>query len=214
MGMIEEGLLQGDWELVSTVGLIASHRMITGYICIYWWFSTTPLSTFLYIPSSPQVYSTRQLFRSSPFFQAIAKAYNDEEKSELFFKLHELQTCSWGASQIGRVAQVRGRCVSIYLSKPCCLLLLLGMFNSSTPSHACANRRMYTYPHPHPPFLSFSTYLPTNPKKKTVHQSQGRSTCEWIRYCPLPHHCHPYHRLLEAFSNLWWKDHLHCSRGG
>jgi len=26
-------------------------------------------------------------------------------KAELFFKLHELQTCSWGASKIGRVAQ-------------------------------------------------------------------------------------------------------------
>lgn len=52
------------------------------------------------------VYTTRQLFRSSPFFQAVARAYNDPSKSELFFKLHELQTCSWGASQIGRVAQV------------------------------------------------------------------------------------------------------------
>lgn len=28
------------------------------------------------------------------------------KQSELFFKLHELQTCSWGVSQIGRVAQV------------------------------------------------------------------------------------------------------------
>ena len=27
------------------------------------------------------------------------------EKAELFFKLHELQTCSWGVSKIGRVAQ-------------------------------------------------------------------------------------------------------------
>jgi len=26
-------------------------------------------------------------------------------KAQLFFKLHELQTCSWGASKIGRVAQ-------------------------------------------------------------------------------------------------------------
>ncbi|TFJ83003.1 hypothetical protein NSK_005692 [Nannochloropsis salina CCMP1776] len=51
------------------------------------------------------VYSTKQLFRSSPFFQAIERAYADPTKSELFFKLHELQTCSWGASQIGRVAQ-------------------------------------------------------------------------------------------------------------
>ena len=27
------------------------------------------------------------------------------DKAELFFKLHELQTCSWGISKIGRVAQ-------------------------------------------------------------------------------------------------------------
>jgi len=27
-----------------------------------------------------QVYTTRQLFRSSPFFQAIARAYNDPNK--------------------------------------------------------------------------------------------------------------------------------------
>ena len=27
------------------------------------------------------------------------------EKAELFFRLHELQTCSWGVSKIGRVAQ-------------------------------------------------------------------------------------------------------------
>lgn len=51
------------------------------------------------------------IFRSSPFFLAIQQAYatNAEppapEKAELFFKLHELQTCSWGVSKIGRVAQ-------------------------------------------------------------------------------------------------------------
>jgi len=28
-----------------------------------------------------------------------------EDKAQLFFKLHELQTCSWGVSKIGRVAQ-------------------------------------------------------------------------------------------------------------
>jgi hypothetical protein len=28
-----------------------------------------------------------------------------QDKATLFFKLHELQTCSWGASKIGRVAQ-------------------------------------------------------------------------------------------------------------
>lgn len=50
------------------------------------------------------------IFRSSPFFLAIQEAYAKAdppapEKAELFFKLHELQTCSWGASKIGRVAQ-------------------------------------------------------------------------------------------------------------
>jgi hypothetical protein len=28
-----------------------------------------------------------------------------QSKAQLFFKLHELQTCSWGVSKIGRVAQ-------------------------------------------------------------------------------------------------------------
>jgi len=53
------------------------------------------------------------IFRSSPFFLAVQEAfeYGDEkeafgqDKATLFFKLHELQTCSWGASKIGRVAQ-------------------------------------------------------------------------------------------------------------
>lgn len=51
------------------------------------------------------------IFRSSPFFLAIQQAYAENanppapEKAELFFKLHELQTCSWGVSKIGRVAQ-------------------------------------------------------------------------------------------------------------
>lgn len=48
------------------------------------------------------------IFRSSPFFQAIDDAYRSvgkPDKAELFFKLHELQTCSWGVSKIGRVGQ-------------------------------------------------------------------------------------------------------------
>eukprot|EP00980_Cylindrotheca_fusiformis_P013848 scaffold3596_cov126-Cylindrotheca_fusiformis.AAC.6 len=54
------------------------------------------------------------IFRSSPFFLAIQESYeyaenknmkNGEPKANLFFRLHELQTCSWGASKIGRVAQ-------------------------------------------------------------------------------------------------------------
>ena len=48
------------------------------------------------------------IFRSSPFFEAIYDSYANvgkPDKAELFFKLHELQTMSWGASKIGRVAQ-------------------------------------------------------------------------------------------------------------
>eukprot|EP00951_Prasinocladus_malaysianus_P030999 scaffold294812_cov30-Prasinocladus_malaysianus.AAC.1 len=51
------------------------------------------------------VYSTCQLFRSSPFFMAIQAAFNDTRKSSLFFKLHDLQVKSWGTSTVGRVAQ-------------------------------------------------------------------------------------------------------------
>eukprot|EP00536_Pseudo-nitzschia_multiseries_P008093 jgi/Psemu1/305477/fgenesh1_kg.200_\ len=54
------------------------------------------------------------IFRSSPFFLAIQESYEYAEtktfedgtsKPELFFKLHELQTCSWGVSKVGRIAQ-------------------------------------------------------------------------------------------------------------
>jgi hypothetical protein len=55
------------------------------------------------------------IFRSSPFFLAIQESYEYAEsktfadsnvlKSDLFFKLHELQTCSWGISKVGRIAQ-------------------------------------------------------------------------------------------------------------
>ncbi|GAB5367797.1 hypothetical protein AAMO2058_001262200 [Amorphochlora amoebiformis] len=51
------------------------------------------------------------IFRSSPFFLAIQEAFGNDtafgqKSAELFFKLHELQTCSWGVSTIGRVAQL------------------------------------------------------------------------------------------------------------
>ena len=49
------------------------------------------------------IYSTVELFRSSPFFLAIEKALNDEIKSNLFFKLHQLQVGSFGLSTIGRI---------------------------------------------------------------------------------------------------------------
>jgi len=59
------------------------------------------------------IYSTVKygIFRSSPFFLAVQDAFGDDKffgwkSSELFFKLHELQTCSWGLSTIGRVAQL------------------------------------------------------------------------------------------------------------
>ena len=53
------------------------------------------------------------IFRSSPFFLAVQEAFSyaeekeafGEDKATLFFKLHELQTCSFGISKIGRVAQ-------------------------------------------------------------------------------------------------------------
>ena len=54
------------------------------------------------------------IFRSSPFFLAVQEAFEKyaekkeafgTPKAQLFFKLHELQTCSWGVSKIGRVAQ-------------------------------------------------------------------------------------------------------------
>jgi len=51
------------------------------------------------------VYSDVEVFRSSPFFLAVEKALGDKAKSDLFFKLHLLQTCSWGASTVGRVSQ-------------------------------------------------------------------------------------------------------------
>lgn len=69
------------------------------------------------------------IFRSSPFFLAVQEAYvkhapageptavdklgfflgatdnSGPAKAQLFFRLHELQVCSWGASKVGRVAQ-------------------------------------------------------------------------------------------------------------
>ena len=51
------------------------------------------------------IYSSVELFRSSPFFLAIERAFNDRSKSDLFFRLHLLQVGSWGASTVGRVGQ-------------------------------------------------------------------------------------------------------------
>ena len=51
------------------------------------------------------IFSNVELFRSSPFFLAIERSLNDEFKSNLFFKLHQLQVGSFGISTIGRIAQ-------------------------------------------------------------------------------------------------------------
>ena len=51
------------------------------------------------------IYSNVELFRSSPFFLAIEKSLNNKFKSDLFFKLHQLQVGSFGLSTIGRVSQ-------------------------------------------------------------------------------------------------------------
>ena len=51
------------------------------------------------------IYSNVELFRSSPFFLAIEEAINDKLKSNLFFKLHQLQVGSFGISTIGRISQ-------------------------------------------------------------------------------------------------------------
>ena len=51
------------------------------------------------------IYSSVELFRSSPFFLAIEKALNNKTKSNLFFKLHLLQVGSFGLSTVGRVGQ-------------------------------------------------------------------------------------------------------------
>ena len=51
------------------------------------------------------IYSSVELFRSSPFFLAIEKALNNKSKSDLFFKLHLLQVGSFGLSTVGRVGQ-------------------------------------------------------------------------------------------------------------
>jgi len=60
------------------------------------------------------------IFRSSPFFLAIQEAYNragEPDKAQLFFKLHELQTMSWGISKVGRVAQIIDADKQVFVSE-------------------------------------------------------------------------------------------------
>ena len=51
------------------------------------------------------IFSDVELFRSSPFFLAIEKALDNKKRSDLFFKLHQLQVCSFGLSTIGKITQ-------------------------------------------------------------------------------------------------------------
>jgi len=51
------------------------------------------------------IFSNVELFRSSPFFLAIENALNNKIKSDLFFKLHQLQVSSFGLSTIGKISQ-------------------------------------------------------------------------------------------------------------
>tara|TARA_B100000900_G_C20517464_1_gene690699 strand:- start:120 stop:872 length:753 start_codon:yes stop_codon:yes gene_type:complete len=51
------------------------------------------------------IFSDVELFRSSPFFLAIEKALDNKNRSDLFFKLHQLQVCSFGLSTIGKITQ-------------------------------------------------------------------------------------------------------------
>lgn len=75
-------------------------------------YSTGPINTLAELSGEWElVFSSvpHGIFRSSPFFLAIQEAYNragEPDKSQLFFKLHELQTMSWGISKVGRVAQI------------------------------------------------------------------------------------------------------------
>ena len=50
-------------------------------------------------------YASAPLFVSSPFFVAVGDALGGESQASLFFKLHELQVCSWGLSRYGAVTQ-------------------------------------------------------------------------------------------------------------
>jgi len=51
------------------------------------------------------IFSNVELFRSSPFFLAIENALKNKFKSDLFFKLHQLQVSSFGLSTIGKISQ-------------------------------------------------------------------------------------------------------------
>ncbi|EKU20169.1 hypothetical protein NGA_0320000 [Nannochloropsis gaditana CCMP526] len=137
------------------------------------------------------VYSTKQLFRSSPFFQAIERAYADPTKSELFFKLHELQTCSWGASQIGRVAQTIDLQAQTLLSSfdtvlfPLTTIPLIGK--------PPAPRLLRLLARPMPPF--FPPFLPPSPQagSSSFLPSEAASIPSPTVPCALPSHPSRHH---------------------
>lgn len=64
-----------------------------------------PISEHLINGDWELIYSNVELFRSSPFFLAIENALNNKVKSDLFFKLHQLQVSSFGLSTIGKISQ-------------------------------------------------------------------------------------------------------------
>jgi len=80
-----------------------------------------PVSESLLAGEWELVYSDVELFRSSPFFLAIEQALDTSpgiptlgkwlgitdptKKSAMFFKLHQLQVLSWGASTVGKISQ-------------------------------------------------------------------------------------------------------------
>jgi hypothetical protein len=106
------------------------------------------------------------IFRSSPFFLAIQEAYAREgaaEKATLFFKLHELQTCSWGVSKIGRVAQTIDASAGMLYSEFDTNLLsltvipLLGFWKVAgphVPAYRLAPQRLHLRSHLPPPLAA------------------------------------------------------------
>lgn len=60
----------------------------------------------------------------------VEAGYDNPEKSNLFFKLHQLQTGSWGASSIGRITQVYTTLNSIHSKQYCSVLLFQGIYSS------------------------------------------------------------------------------------
>lgn len=71
----------------------------------------------------------------------VEAGYDNPEKSNLFFKLHQLQTGSWGVSSIGRITQVRGadENTTIYVTTKDCRCVLFEPRDTSFPDKYLAN---------------------------------------------------------------------------